>query len=71
MGLRRADGTGRFDRRIHRRNDIASRQPHSRSLFRYRDRFCRIRLLLLEIVRPRLDAHRRRIGWGQKPHQRS
>ncbi len=62
MGLRRADGAGWFDRWIHRRNDIASRQPHSCSLFRYRDRFGRVRLLLLEIVRPRLNAHRRRIG---------
>src|SRR5881392_4142605 len=62
MGLRRPDGAGWFDRWIHRRNDIASRQPHSCSLFRYRDRFGRVRLLLLEIVRPRLNAHRRRIG---------
>jgi len=33
-------------------NDIASRQPYSCSLHRYRDRFCRVSLLLLEIIRP-------------------
>ena len=42
-------------------NDIASREPYSCSLHRYRDWFCRVSLLLLEVVRPGRGAGRRRI----------
>jgi hypothetical protein len=43
-------------------NDIASREPYSCSLHRYRDRFCRVSLLLLEIIWSSRGAGRRRIN---------
>jgi hypothetical protein len=42
----------------------ASREPHSCSIHRDHDRFCRVSLLLLEVVRPDYGAGRRRIAGG-------
>jgi Sulfite exporter TauE/SafE len=41
-------------------NDIASLEPYSCSLHRYRDRFCRVSLLLLEVIRTGRGAGRGR-----------
>jgi len=51
-------------------NDIASLEPHSCSLHRYRDRFCRVSLLLLEVIRSDRGARRGRInGRADFEHQ--
>jgi len=53
-------------------NDIASREPYSCSLHRYRDWFCRVSLLLLEVARPGRGADMRRIdGRADLGDQRS
>ena len=43
-------------------NSVASRKSHGCSLNRYRAWSCRVSVLLLEVVRPRADARRRRVG---------
>ncbi len=49
--------------RLHRWNGITSREPHSGSLYRYRDWFCRVSVLFLEAVR-------RGRGHAQAPSRR-
>src|SRR6266571_9544386 len=61
LELRGANGDRWSCWRLRWGNDIASREPYSCSLHRYRDWFCRVSLLLLEVVRPGRGADRRRI----------
>jgi uncharacterized protein len=46
-------------------NGVASREPHCCSLHHYRDWFCRVSLLLLEVVRLGRGADRHRIDGGR------
>ena len=52
--------------RLHRWNDIASREPHACSLYCYCDRLCRVGVFFLETVRSSCNAYRSRVGESRK-----